>query len=129
MLQSTYTYDSDNALKTAYGSDGCGLSFSYNSIKNGKRVAQITEKNFNDNSTGQTVKFSRTNYNETVKTTSGVDGIINTDDDVNTVYQFDNYGRTKSTYSKTSSGYLNSTAYTYTSAEANSSAQRYKTVK
>lgn len=122
----TYTYDSDNALKTAYGSDGCGLTFSYNSIKNGKRVAQIAEKNFNDNSTGQTVKFSRINYNETVKTTSGVDGIINTDDDVNTVYQFDNYGRTKSTYSKTSSGYLNSTAYTYTSAEANSSASDIK---
>lgn len=75
---------------------------------------------------GQTVKFSRTNYNETVITTSGVDGVINTSEDVNTTYQFDNYGRTKVTSSKTSSGYLNSTAYSYTSAEANSTASNIK---
>lgn len=55
-----------------------------------------------------------------------MDGVINTSDDVNTTYQFDNYGRTKSTFSKTSDGYLNSTAYSYTSAEANSSASDIK---
>ena len=124
--KSTYTYDGDNALKTAYGSDGCGLTFNYSSLKTGKRVSQVTEKNFNDNKTGQTVKFSRTNYNETVITTSGVDGIINTDDDVKTTYQFDNYGRTKLTFSKNGNGYLNSNAYTYTAAEANSSASNIK---
>ena len=122
----TYTYDSDNALINAYGSDGCGLIFNYNSLAKGKRVTQITEKNFTSSDIGQTVKFSRTNYNETVITTSGVDGVINTSDDVNTTYQFDNYGRTKSTFSKTSGSYLNSTSYSYTAAEPNSSASNIK---
>ena len=122
----TYTYDSNNSLKTAKDQNGCGLEFTYNELSKGKRVTSVTEKNFTTNTTGQTVKFNREQYNETVITTSGKDGVINTSDDVTTVCQFDNYGRSVASYSKANGEHLNSNVYKFTAGEVNSTASNIK---
>jgi len=127
LTKSTYTYDSNNALLTARDKNGCGLEFVYNDVVVSKRIAEVKEKNFTAGTVGQTVKFNRSKHNQTTITTSGNDGKIDTTaDNVETVCQFDNFGRLVTAYSKKSSGYLNSTVYQYTGGEKSADASDIK---
>ena len=123
---SRFEYDSDRALTKVISSDGYSLQFYYTSKAKGKRVSKIVEKGANGN-TGQTIVFDRSNYNTTVIRTSGVDGIIDNNDDIVQTYQFDNFGRTICIKSKKASGTdLGTSMYRYTSGSKNSSASNIK---
>jgi len=124
--KSQFQYDSDRALKKVIASDGTSLEFTYTSKAKGKRVSKIVEKGANGD-TGQTILFDRSNFNNTVIRTSGVDGVINNNDDIVQTYQFDNFGRTVCVKSKKASGTdLGTSMYQYTSGSKNSSASNIK---
>ncbi len=93
-----YEYDSDECLTKARASSGYTVTFAYTSATKGKRISGVYEKGGTASNpgttTGQTMKFDRSNYNTTIITTNGIDGYFNTDDDLITTYQFDNIGRT-----------------------------------
>ena len=70
---------------------------------------------------GQSILFDRSEYNITKITTSGIDCTINTDDDITTVLQFDDYGRLKAKYSTTNEKELGAHNLELTDGESNSS--------
>lgn len=120
-----YTYDSDEALSTVTDVDGYKVKFSYSSTSSGKKVTAIQEYGSNGTA-GQKITFDRTKYNTTVIETYGADGISGTDDDLTSTYQFDNFGRTKSVKSETTSADLGASVYTYTDGVKNSTASNIK---
>ena len=120
-----YTYDSDETLSTVTDVDGYKVKFSYSSTSSGKKVTAIEEYGSNGTA-GQKITFDRTKYNTTVIKTYGADGISGTDDDLTSTYQFDNFGRTKSVKSETTSADLGASVYTYTDGVKNSSASNIK---
>lgn len=120
-----YTYDSDEALSTVTDVDGYKVKFSYSSTSSGKKVTAIEEYGSNGTA-GQKITFDRTKYNTTVIKTYGADGISGTDDDLTSTYQFDNFGRTKTVKSETTSADLGASVYTYTDGVKNSSASNIK---
>lgn len=123
---SQYYYDESGALTKAVSSDGSGLLFEYTTEAKGKRVSKVTEFG-TDGSTGQSISFDRSKYNTTVIRTSGKDDIFENDDDLLTTYQFDNFGRTVGTNTKTADGvYYGGGIYTYTAGEVNASASNIK---
>ena len=121
-----FTYDSQHSLTSAKSSTGYSLNFTYTDSSKGKRVSAIQEKAGSAN--GQKITFDRSKYNTTVIRTSGPDDIFETSDDINTTYQFDNFGRTISTQSKSTSADLGAEVYNYTSAQVNSSASNIKSL-
>ena len=124
--KSQFEYDSDRALKKVIASDGTSLEFTYTSKAKGKRVSKIVEKGANGK-TGQTILFDRSNYNNTIIRTSGIDNTINTSDDIIQTYQFDNFGRTVCIKNQKASGTdLGTSMYQYTSGSKNSSASNIK---
>ena len=127
--KSSYTYDSSGALKTAVSSDGSGLKFYYTSKAKGKRVSKVQEFG-TDGTTGQTISFDRSEYNTTVIRTSGKDDVFGNDDDLVTTYQFDDYGRTVQSDSKTADGSNNygGDVYSYTAGKVNSSGSNLKKI-
>ncbi len=127
-----YEYDSDKCLSKAIASSGYTIEFSYTSGAKGKRVSSICEKAGTPEApgtqAGQTVTFDRTQYNATVIRTAGLDGIHNTEDtncgadDIITVLQFDNAGRTVSQQLRYGDGKeIGAGAYSYTSASDDTS--------
>lgn len=124
--KSQFEYDSDRALKKVIANDGTSLEFTYTSKAKGKRVSKIVEKGANGK-TGQTILFDRSNYNNTIIRTSGIDNTINTSDDIIQTYQFDNFGRTVCIKNQKASGTdLGTSMYQYTSGSKNSSASNIK---
>ena len=89
------------------------LNYSYSSDA-AKRVIQVDEKA--GNTLGQTLKIQYGGDNTTTFTTSGKDDIINTSDDIQTIYTFNNFGQTIS-LSENANGvlgfYYNNTPYYY----------------
>ncbi len=122
-----YTYDSDEALSTVTDVDGYKVKFSYSSTSSGKKVTAIQEYGSNGTA-GQKITFDRTKYNTTVIKTYGADGISGTDDDLTSTYQFDNYGRTKSVKSETTSADLGASVYTHTDGKINSTESNIKQI-
>ena len=123
---STYTYDSNGALKTAVSADGSGLKFYYTSKAKGYRICKVEELAA-DGTVGQTITFDRSKYNTTVLQSNGSDDVFDTDDDLLTTYQFDNWGRTMATNTRTSSGaYYGGEVAVYTSGTVNSSGSNIK---
>ncbi|MCH5296100.1 MAG: RHS repeat protein, partial [Ruminococcus sp.] len=120
-----FTYDSDEALTSVTDVDGYKVTFSYSSSSSGKKVTAIQEYGANGTA-GQKITFDRTQYNTTVIKTYGADGISGTEDDLTSTYQFDNFGRTKSIKSKTTTRDLGASVYKYTSGVKNSSADNIK---
>ena len=119
------TYDDDKALKSITDIDGYKVVFEYTSASSGKKVSAIQEYG-KDGTAGQKITFDRTKYNTTVKKTYGADGIANTDDDLTSTYQFDEFGRTISVKSKTKTRDLGASVYTYTDGVKNSAADNLK---
>ncbi len=116
-----YEYDSDECLTKARASSGYTVTFAYTSAAKGKRISGVYEKGGTASNpgttTGQTMKFDRSNYNTTIITTNGSDGYFNTDDDLITTYQFDNVGRTISQQLKRRDGEQSVAGmYNYTSS-------------
>ena len=111
----TFTYNSDGTLKSAVDSAAAySLNYSYSSDA-AKRVIQVDEKA--GNTLGQTLKIQYGGDNTTTFTTSGKDDIINTSDDIQTIYTFNNFGQTISLSEKLVSGaYIGGEMYDYTSA-------------
>ena len=99
--------------------------FDYTSTASGKKVSAIQEYG-KDGTAGQKITFDRTKYNTTVKKTYGADGIANTDDDLTSTYQFDEFGRTISIKSETKTRDLGASVYTYTDGVKNSAADNIK---
>ena len=119
------TYDDDKALKSITDIDGYKVVFEYTSTASGKKVSAIQEYG-KDGTAGQKITFDRTKYNTTVKKTYGADGIANTDDDLTSTYQFDEFGRTISIKSETKTRDLGASVYTYTDGVKNSAADNIK---
>ena len=119
------TYDNDKALKSITDIDGYKVLFEYTSTASGKKVSAIQEYG-KDGTAGQKITFDRTKYNTTVKKTYGADGIANTDDDLTSTYQFDEFGRTISIKSETKTRDLGASVYTYTDGVKNSAADNIK---
>ena len=119
------TYDNDKALKSITDIDGYKVVFEYTSTASGKKVSAIQEYG-KDGTAGQKITFDRTKYNTTVKKTYGADGIANTDDDLTSTYQFDEFGRTISIKSETKTRDLGASVYTYTDGVKNSAADNIK---
>ncbi len=114
---STYTYDSEGSLISATSSDGYKLTFTYVNEDGAKRVRSVVESVTKNNvtTTGQTIKFSYDKVNQTIIRTSGNDSVYRNDDDIRTVYQFDNWGRTISAKSTLGDGTnLGAEKYDYT---------------
>ncbi len=110
---STYTYDEDGALTSATSSDGYKLTFTYVDGDPAKRVRSVVESV--GSTTGQTIKFTFNKVNQTIIRSSGNDSVYLNDDDIRTVYQFDNWGRTVSAKSTLGDGAnLGAEKYEYT---------------
>ena len=124
--KNTYTYDSEGALLTARSADGSGLRFYYTTKEKGYRVCKVEELAA-DGTAGQTITFDRSKYNTTLLQTSGADDVFDTNDDLITTYQFDNWGRTTATNVKTKSAtYYGGEVAAYTSGTVNSSGSNIK---
>ncbi len=119
---SRYSYDTDGTLTEAKSSDGSKLKFTYTQGKMGKRVKKVEEYG-TDGTIGQTITFDRSKYNTTVIRTTGEDDVINTGDDLLTTLQFDNFGRTINSNTRTAdnSVYYGGDLYSYTAGEVNES--------
>lgn len=120
-----FTYDSDESLSSITDVDGYKVTFTYTSLASGKKVSSIQERGKNG-TLGQKITFDRTLYNTTKINSYGADGIANTDDDLTTTYQFDNFGRTVSTQCKTPYSDLGASVYTYTDGKPNETASNIK---
>ena len=117
---STYTYDDEGSLISATSSDGYKLTFTYVNEDGAKRVRSVVESG--GSTTGQTIKFSRDKVNQTIIRSSGNDAVYGNSDDIRTVYQFDNWGRTISAKSTLGSGTnLGAEKYNYTTGSASGS--------
>ncbi len=120
-----FTYDSAGSITSVTASDGYKVEFSYSSATSGKKVTEVREYGASSG-TGQKITFDRTEYNTTVITTSGNDGIFGNADDVVTTCQFDEFGRTMSLKKKTSTADLGAAVYTYSGGTPNSTASNIK---
>ncbi len=89
---SKYTYNDDGTLESATSSDGYKLTFSYIEDDPAKRVRTVVESG--GSTTGKTIKFTYDKVNQTIVRTSGNDSVYGNSDDIRTIYQFDNWGRT-----------------------------------
>jgi len=118
--KTNYSYDSNSALEIMTSYDSTSVTFSYTTLASGKQVSQIVEKGSNGTN-GQTIKFDRSLYNTTIITTTGIDSVIDTSDDVKTELQFDNAGRLVTTHSYTDSKDLGASIYEFTAASPNAS--------
>ncbi len=103
-----YSYDADGAmLRTHSSEDAYKLYFTYSSAGDFKRVIAYEEK-VQTGSTyvaGQSAKIEYGGSDlYTAYTFMGGDNTIDTDDDIRTVYIFDDFGRTVSTYSTDKDG-------------------------
>lgn len=122
--KSEFTYDSIGLLTSITDSSGYRIVIEYDNTTTHK-VKKIEEYALGDTDDilGNTITFDRTQYNTTIKRSSGVDGSYNNSDDIITTYQFDNCGRTKSVQTKSAnSDDLGASNYEYTSGSPNSSA-------
>ncbi|MEE1198548.1 MAG: DNRLRE domain-containing protein, partial [Acutalibacteraceae bacterium] len=112
--------------------DGYTINFDYTSKATGRRVKKVKEwtvPSDNISEQGQIVTFDRTEYSTTIIRSAGLDGIHNTEDancgadDIITVLQFDNAGRTISQQLRYGNGEeIGAGAYSYTSASDDTSA-------
>ena len=111
----SFSYNSDGTLKSAVDSaTGYSLNYTY-SADAAKRVIQVDEKA--GNTLGQTLKIQYGGDNTTTFTTSGKDDIIGTNDDILTIYTFNNFGQTVSVSERLANGtYIGGTMYSYTSS-------------
>ena len=127
-----YEYDSDKCLSKAVASSGYTIEFTYTAGSKGKRVASVFEKGGTTENPGsedgQMITFDRAQYNTTIIRTAGLDGIHNSEDancgadDIITVLQFDNAGRTVSQQLRYGDGKeIGAGAYSYTSASDDTS--------
>ncbi len=104
-------------LTSAKSSDGYTLNFTYVNEEGAKRVRSVVESVTKNNATttGHTIKFSYDKVNQTIIRSSGNDSVYLNDDDIRTVYQFDNWGRTVSAKSTLGDGAnLGAEKYEYT---------------
>ncbi len=99
-----YTYYSDGTMETAKNSNNIGVQFQYTSDAS-KRVAKVTE--MSGTKAGKNIKFSYLSDGRTTCQATGVDGIMDTSDDLITTYCFDVMGHLTSTYSEN----INKTAF------------------
>jgi YD repeat-containing protein len=116
-----YTYDEDNTLSNIKSSDGYELDFTYLPKAAGKRISKVTEHAYHTDGTketGQSIGFDYSKHNTTIIKTSGQDNQYGTADDLNTVYQFDNYGRLISTQANVNGKQLGTSLTKYTSGQA-----------
>lgn len=123
----TFEYDSGGSLIAINDVDGYRVYFTYTSTTSGKKVSTIQEYGCNT-TVGQRIIYDRTQYNSTTVTTKGIDGILNTNDDQISTYQFDGWGRTISIKNKTRTADLGASKYDYTAAVKDSSASNIKTL-
>ncbi len=121
----SFNYDSDGSMTSITDIDGYRVNFAYTTSSSGKKVREIQEYNANG-TLGQKITFDRTRYNTTIVTTYGADGIANTNDDLTSTYQFDEWGRTVSVKSNTVTNDLGATNYNYTPAVKDSTASNIK---
>ena len=121
----TFGYDTDWCLNSITDVDGYKITFSYTSVESGKKVSEIQEYGTNG-TLGHKIIFDRTKYNTTIVKTYGADGIANTNDDLTSTYQFDEWGRTISVKSNTETADLGASKYEYTSAVKDSTASNIK---
>ena len=122
-----FTYTSDGLLSSVTDIDGVKLLFEY-STAGAKGVTSVQEVAA-DGTLGQKITFDRTKYNTTKMQTAGVDCVFGNSDDITTIYQFDNVGRTISVQSKNSQGEdLGASANTYTSGAVNSTGSNIKQI-
>ena len=100
-----FTYDDEGqgAIVKVTAKDNSAIGLEYSSMSSGKQVKFIKEYG-TSGGLGQTLQMTRNDYNITAVKTSGPDGIIYTDDDVITKYEFDNAGRLTTVYGYTTSG-------------------------
>lgn len=115
--QTTFAYDSAGSITQINSHGSRYFKLTYTAASKGKRVASISEYS-TGGTLGQTIKFSRTAYNVTTVTTSGVDNIIDTDDDIITRMEFDNYGRLKSTSSSSNGSRIGAATVEFSKGEA-----------
>ncbi|WP_407385373.1 RHS repeat domain-containing protein [Ruminococcus sp.] len=112
-----FTYYGNGLLESISDVDGYKIEIKYQN----SAVSEIVEKG-TAGSEGNKITYDRSQYNTTVKKTSGNDGIMGTSDDITTTYQFDNCGRTKSVQTETENEEdLGAANYEYTSGTPNSS--------
>ncbi|MBP3923084.1 MAG: DNRLRE domain-containing protein [Ruminiclostridium sp.] len=105
----SYSYDTDGMLSGTYSSEDAYLiAFGYSASGSFRRVASYEEKTISSAPavvSGQSVKIEYgINDLYTVYTSMGKDNTIDTDDDIRTVYIFDNFSRTVSSYSTNKDG-------------------------
>lgn len=120
-----FGYDNDGCLNSITDIDGYRVSFTYTTSTSGKKISSIQEYG-KEGTTGQKLTFNRTKLNTTIIQSYGADGIENTNDNLTTTYQFDEWGRTKSIKAKAANRDLGATVYKYTSGVKDSSASNIK---
>ncbi|MBE6735099.1 MAG: DNRLRE domain-containing protein, partial [Ruminococcaceae bacterium] len=120
-----FGYDSEGLMTSVTDIDGKKLLFEY--AQGDSRGVKSVQEVAADGTYGQKITFDRTKYNTTKMQTAGVDCVFGNSDDIITIYQFDNWGRTVSVQSKNCQGEdLGASAYTYTSGEVNSTGSNIK---
>ena len=121
----SFAYSTGGLLSSVTDIDGKKLLFEY--AQGDSRGVKSVQEVAADGTYGQKITFDRTKYNTTKMQTAGVDCVFGNSDDITTIYQFDNLGRTKSVQSKNCQGEdLGASAYTYTSGEVNSTGSNIK---
>lgn len=119
-----FTYDTDGSITSIKDIDGYMVKIGYSSKKSGKQVTSIQEYGKNGTA-GQKITFDRSEYNTTTIHSAGSDGVYSSDyvgtDDLITIKQFDNFGRTTSIKSKTGKADLGAAGCQFTAGNPNSS--------
>ncbi|MBE6880614.1 MAG: RHS repeat-associated core domain-containing protein [Ruminococcaceae bacterium] len=131
----SYAYDTANSgvmLSTHSSEDAYKLYFTYSSLNNINRVTAYEEKVQTGSAyvAGQSAKIEYGGSDlYTVYTFMGGDNTIDTDDDIRTVYIFDDLGRTVSSYSTDKNGKTihGAGANTYESAEKSGKTNKIST--
>jgi len=124
-LDIKYVDNGEGLIDEVQANDGYALNFDYSSKKTGRKIITVKEYGRNEsgaNVAGQRVTFDRTKYNTTVIRSAGLDGIHNSqsssngNDDIVTILQFDDGGRTTSQQVAYGSGAeIGAGSYSYTS--------------
>ena len=122
---SQFGYDTDGRLTSVTNIDNASVTFTYDTYDS--YGIETVEEHGTDGTLGQQLTFDRSKYNTTVIRSSGADCVFGNNDDINTIYQFDDWGKTVSVQSKTISGEdLGAAAYTYTESEPNATGSNIK---
>lgn len=124
-----FTYLPNGLIETISDNDEYKIKFTYDG--NGTKSVSSVQEYGKGNALGQKITFDRTNYNETIIRTPGVDGLYgdSNNNDCVTTCQFDNYGRLTGAYSKTAGGSdLGAESLTYTAGSVNSSGSNINTI-